>query len=168
MTAGPDGPARGWDVPDDEDGDVDVRRLAGQQPPPEGAWLWITAADPVRRGELTALVLSRADPRLSGGDVAVHVAPSAPHPRIPAGDRVRVRVLAAVAGTMVHVATFDHVPALEWPEVARGPVAFATGVLAELEQHGADLGTREQVPADAEPVAAGFPGVPARVAPAGG
>jgi hypothetical protein len=167
MTAGPDSPARGWDVPDDEDGDVDVRQLAGL-PPPEGAWLWVTAAEPVRRGELTALVLSRADPCLSGGDVAVHVAPSAGGPGVPAGDRVRVRVLAAVAGTMVHVATFDHAPALEWPEVARGPVAFAMAVLEELEQHGADLGTREQVLADAEPVTAGFPRVPPRVAPAGG
>jgi hypothetical protein len=164
MTAGPDGPARDWDVPDDEDGDVDVRQLAGRQPPPEGAWLWVTAAEPVRCGELTALVLSRADPRVSGGDVAVHVAPSAGGPGAPAGDRVRVRVLAAVAGTMVHVATFDHAPAQEWPEAARGPVAFAMGVLEELEQHGADLGTRVQVPADAEPVATGFP----RVAPAGG
>ena len=164
MTAAPDNPATGWDVPDDEDGDVDVRQLAGRQPPPEGAWLWVTAAESVRCGEFTALVLSRADPRLNGGDVAVHVTPSAGGPGVPAGDRVRVRVLAAVAGTMVHVATFDHAPAPEWPEAARGPVAFAMTVLEELEQHGADLGTRVQVPADAEPVAAGFP----RVAPAGG
>ena len=43
--ADPDG--AGWELPagDAPDEEVDVLYLAGQRPPEEGAWLWVTTAD---------------------------------------------------------------------------------------------------------------------------
>jgi hypothetical protein len=38
---------------------VDVLYLAGQRPPAEGAWLWVTTAEARRGGEFTALFLPR-------------------------------------------------------------------------------------------------------------
>jgi hypothetical protein len=89
--AGPDAP--GWDIPagDVPDEDVDVLSLAGQRPPPGGAWLWVTVADARRGGELTALFLPRSRPRACGGDVLLRIAPGAsqaeerPGPAAPPG-----------------------------------------------------------------------------------
>ncbi len=49
MTPTPDAADRdapGWEVPADDarDEEVDVLHLAGQRPPEEGAWLWVTTA----------------------------------------------------------------------------------------------------------------------------
>ncbi len=60
MTATPDAAdldAPGWEIPADDvaDEEVDVLCLAGQRPPGEGAWLWVTTAEARRGGEFTAL-----------------------------------------------------------------------------------------------------------------
>jgi CheY-like chemotaxis protein len=54
------GGTSGWVIPDDDvaDEDVDVRSLAGKQPPAEGAWLWVTTAESRQGGEFTALSLA--------------------------------------------------------------------------------------------------------------
>ena len=178
----------GWVIPDDDvaEEDVDVRSLAGKQPPGEGAWLWVTTAEGRRGGEFTALSLPRASPRACGGDVLLHVAPGgvgyhsgtpdeqkAGEPAGPAaagGLTAAVRVLAAVAGALVHVASWDHLSVGQWPEQVRGTVAFALDAVRELQEHGADIGVRGQVEVEAaaRSVTYGFPGLPARVNAAGG
>ena len=65
------------EIPADDaaDEEVDVLYLAGQRPPGEGAWLWVTTADARRGGEFTALFLPRIRARASGGDALLHIAP---------------------------------------------------------------------------------------------
>jgi hypothetical protein len=81
MTVTPEdsGAPAGYAIPDDDaaDEDVDVRYLAGQRPPAEGAWLWVTTAEARRGGEFTALFLPRTRPCANGGDVLLHIAPGA-------------------------------------------------------------------------------------------
>ena len=178
----------GWVVPDDDvaDEDVDVRSLAGKRPPAGGAWLWVTTAEGRRGGEFTALALPRVNPRACGGDVLLRVAPGggrslsgstdehkAPEPSGPAAAAeltAAVRVLAAVAGALVHVASWDHLSVDQWPEQVRGTVAFTLDAVRELQEHGADIGVRGQVEVEAaaQSVTYGFPGLPARVNAAGG
>ena len=90
--------------------------------------------------------------------------------RQPAELTAAVRVLAAVAGALVHVASWDHLSAGQWPEQVRGTVAFTLDAVRELQEHGADIGVRGQVEVDAaaQSVTYGFPGLPARVHAAGG
>jgi hypothetical protein len=176
----------GWVVPDDDvaDEDVDVRSLAGKQPPAEGAWLWVTTTEGRRGGEFTALTLPRNSPRACGGDVLLRITPSgvrdpggtpgepsAPHPPRPAGElTAAVQVRAVVAGSLVHVAAWDQLRVDQWPEQVRGTVAFTLDAMRELQEHGADLGARGQVEVEAaaRAVTYGFPGLPARVNAAGG
>jgi hypothetical protein len=70
----PDGAGREIPADDARDEEVDVLYLAGQRPPEEGAWLWVTTADARRGGEFTALFLPRTRPRASSGDVLLHIA----------------------------------------------------------------------------------------------
>ena len=169
-TAGP-----GYAVSDD-DGvpgeDVDVRPLAGQRPSAEGAWLWVTTAEGRRGGEFTALFLPRDNPRATGGDVLVHIAPGPG--RRPGEPAALVRVRAVVAGTLVQVAAWDQLGLDEWPETVRPTVAFAMGALKELQEHGADVGAHRHpsglvaVESAAGTAMAGFPSLPVRVNTAGG
>ena len=167
----------GFVIPDDDaaDEDVDVLCLAGQRPPAEGAWLWVTTAEGRRGGEFTALFLPRNRPCASGGDVLVHIAPGIS----PADEQwplpaVLVRVMAVAAGSLVRVAAWDHLTAEEWPEIVRPAVAFAMGALKELQEHGADVGayrrTSGQVKVESavKAAVAGFPALPASVRPAAG
>jgi hypothetical protein len=171
--AGPAAP--GFAIPDDDvpDEDVDVLCLAGQRPPAEGAWLWVTTAEGRRGGEFTALFLPRNAPCASGGDVLVRIAPGSsladeqwPLPAM------LVRVMAVVAGSVIHVAAWDHLTLEEWPEIIRPAVAFAMGALKELQEHGADVGAyrhpsgQVEVESAAGAAAAGFPALPASVRPA--
>jgi hypothetical protein len=176
----------GWVIPGDDvaDEDVDVRSLAGTQPPAGGAWLWVTAVEGRRAGEFTALALPRRNPRACGGDVLLHVAPGrpgylsgaaeeqeAPGPSglAGAGLTAAVRVRAVVAGSLVHVASWDHLDVGQWPEQVRGTVGFAMGALRELREHGASVGVRDvEVEPTARSVAYGLPALPARADPAGG
>ncbi len=169
------GETPGWVIPDDDvaDEDVDVRSLAGTQPPAAGAWLWVTAAEGRRGGEFTALALPRTNPRACGGDVLLHVGPggvwypgeqNAPDPPeiAAAGPTVAVRLRVVVAGSLVHVASWDHLGVSQWPEQVRGTVAFTLDALRELHEHGAGIGVRGQieVEAAAQAVRYGFPGLP--------
>jgi hypothetical protein len=172
MTVTPEGsgaPA-GYAVPDADaaDEDVDVLYLAGQRPPAEGAWLWVTTAEARRGGEFTALFLPRTRPSANGGDVLLHIAPGAT-PDTEPGPTARVQVAAVVAGSVIHVAGWDHLSLEEWPEVARPTVAFAIGALKELQEHGADVGAHRhpsgpvEVEAAAEAAVTGFPALPTSV-----
>jgi hypothetical protein len=143
--------------------ETDVLSLAGQPVPDGGAWLWVTAAEPRRGGELTALVLPRNQPKAFGGEVFVQVSPATG----PAGEAAaaRVQVWAGLARSLVRVAAWAEAGLDRWPEIARDPVLFAMGALAGLQDHGADVGVRTVIPVDeaAWPVPAGFPSLPASV-----
>ena len=165
-STGPETP--GWDIPADDvaDEDVDVLSLAGQRPPAGGTWLWVTIADARRGGEFTALFLPRTRPRANGGDVLLRIAPGTSQAQerwaVPA---MRVQVRAVVAGSLIPVADWDHLGLGLWPEAVRAAVAFAMGALKELQEHGADVGARDQVDVEtaAEQAPTGFPGLPAWV-----
>ncbi len=169
MTAVPSGSGGppGWEIPDEGVGteNVDVLALAGQPVPAGGAWLWVTAAEPRRGGEFTALFLPRQHPAVCGGNVLVHVSPAGE----PGETAARVAVWAVVAGSLVRVAAWDPAGPDLWPETARETVIFAMGALTELEQHGADVAARQQVDVivAAGAAAAGFPSLPAQVSPGG-
>jgi hypothetical protein len=73
-----------------------------------------------------------------------------------------------VAGSVIHVAAWDHIRLGEWPEIVRPTVAFAMGTLKELQEHGADVAGHHpsgqvEVESAAEAAAAGFPALPSRV-----
>lgn len=165
MTAVPSGSgvSPGWEIPDVGVGteNVDVLALAGQPVPAGGAWLWVTAAEPRRGGNFTALFLPRQHPAASGGDVLVHVSPADE----PGETAARVAVWAVVAGSLVRVAAWDPAGPDLWPETARGTVIFAMGALTELQEHGADVAVLQQVDvlAAAGSVPSGFPSLPTQV-----
>ena len=171
MTARPRkaGDPREWEIPDSDvaDEDTDVLALAGRQPPAGGAWLWVTTAEARRGGEFTALFLPRRRPAACGGDVLVRIAPPehAAGDTGPAATAARAEVWAVAAGSPARVASWDPVGLDAWPEIVRAPVVFALGVLRELQDHGADVGPRDEVvlvPA-AGWVPTPFPALPAQV-----
>jgi hypothetical protein len=155
-----------WVVPADRvgDEDVDVLSLAGLPVPAGGAWLWVTAAEARRGGELTALALPASRPVACGGDVLVQAAP-----RPGEEDGLTMRVWAVVAGSLVRVAAWDPACLACWPEVIRDPVVFAIGAMEELERHGADVGPRRQVGvlAAAASLPTAFPSLAVQGSPAG-
>jgi hypothetical protein len=167
MTAAPRnaGDPRGWAIPDSDvaDEDTNVLALAGQQPPAGGAWLWVTTAEARRGGEFTALFLPRRQPLACGGDVLVRIAPRehAAQTSAPA----EAEVWAVAAGALVRVAGWGAVSLDQWPEIVRSPVVFALGALRELQDHGADVGPRDEVDliAAAGSVPTPFPALPAQV-----
>lgn len=165
MTAVPSGSggSPGWEIPDEGVGteNADVLALAGQPVPAGGAWLWVTAAEPRRGGNFTALFLPRQHPVACGGDVLVHVSPVGE----PGETAARVAVWAVVAGSLVRVAAWDPAGPDLWPETARATVIFAMGALTELQEHGADVAARQQVDviAAAGSVPTGFPSLPTQV-----
>jgi len=167
MTAVPRkaGDPRGWAIPDSDvaDEDTNVLALAGQQPPAGGAWLWVTTAEARRGGEFTALFLPRRRPLACGGDVLVRIAPR--EHTAPAEAAAGAEVWAVAAGSLVRVAGWDAVSVDQWPEIVRIPVVFALGALRELQDHGADVGPRDEVDliAAAGSVPTPFPALPAQV-----
>jgi hypothetical protein len=169
MTAVPSGSAPVWEIPADDvaDEEVDVRLLAGHPAPDEGAWLWVTSADPAPGGELDGLILPANRPVACGGDVLAHVRPAGEQDGGTAA--VRVQVWAVAAGSLVRVAGWDQAGLEAWPELVRAPAVFAIGALRALEEHGADVSGREQVnvTAVAGAAPAGFPSLPTRVNAAG-
>jgi len=76
-----------------------------------------------------------------------------------------VQVWAVAAGSLVRVAGWDLDSLDLWPEIVRSPVVFALGALRELQDHGADAGSRDEVDliAAAGSVPTPFPALPARV-----
>jgi hypothetical protein len=171
MTTGPAGPADSGTGPlrpqahgqpgagDGPDhGDEDVLFLAGQRPPAEGAWLLVTGVEGAPGGKFTAQVLPGAGALAFGGDVVVRVAPDDPAAGQPP-PAARVQVYAVLGGQVVPVASWPAQDLDAWPEQIRPAVAFAMGVLTELEEHDADLGAHVQVDLTraAAQATAGFP-----------
>jgi hypothetical protein len=123
---------------------VDVLYLAGQRLPADGAWLLVTAVDGKPGGEFTAQVLPEAAPSAFGGDVVVRLSPDDPAVGQPP-PAARVQVYVVMGGRLIPVAAWPGHDLDGWPERIRPAVAFAMGVLTELEEHGADLGARDWV-----------------------
>ena len=143
----------------DRDGDVDVLYLAGQRPAPPGEWLLITAVDGIPGAEFTARVLPADGRRAHGGDVLVHLA-AEPGTLEPLS--VSVGTWAVIGGLLIPVSGWDRQDPEGWPEHIRSTVAFAMGMLTELEAHGADLAAYHEVDLDDAAVTAAA-GIPADV-----
>jgi hypothetical protein len=140
-SGGPAGPDDGIPgIPDalrlDRD-DLDVLSLAGLAPPPDGDWLLVTSLESQPGGGFTAQHLHRHELRAHGGDVLVRVAPDTGSPGQPA---VRAQVWAVMGGRLVLAGTWDRQSPDDWAEQVRSAVAFAMGMITELEESGADLG----------------------------
>lgn len=150
---GLDGPPAGSDQEE-----VDVLYLAGQRPPAGGAWLLVTAADGTPGGEFTSQVLLQAAASAFGGDVVMRLSADSPGSGQPP-PAVRAEVYTALAGRLIPVAVWPGQNLDEWPERIRPAVAFAMSVLAEMEEHDADLGAglRVDLCAAAAEATAGIP-----------
>jgi hypothetical protein len=149
----PDGFPAG-DVPSEE---VDVRYLAGQRLPADGAWLQVTTAKAEPQGAFTAVFVPLPGPHPCGGDVLLHLCPAAAGHEQAVPD-AQVRIVAVVAEALILVARWERLDLDLWPEQVRATAAFARGALGELRDHGADLGGLIQIaPQAASLVVAGFP-----------
>jgi hypothetical protein len=139
------GPGEAPGVGKGPDGDeVDVLYLAGQRPPAAGAWLLVTAADGAPGGQFTAQILAGAGASAFGGDVVVQLDPDDPATGQPP-PAARVQVHVVLGGRLIPVASWPGQDLDGWPEGIRTAVAFAMGVLTELEEHDADLGASIRV-----------------------
>jgi hypothetical protein len=147
-------------VPEDA---VDVLYLAGQRLPAAGVWLLAATAEARTGGEFTAVILPAARPQAHGGDVLIHLSPT-PGGAGQAAMTARVRVLAVASRSVVLAGSWDRLELEDWPEQIRSTAAFTLGVLGELGDHGAGLGTCERVDLEAAGLAvAGFPRLPVSV-----
>ena len=140
--------------------EVDVAALAGYQPPPEGIWLWVTEVDGEPGGAFTAERLPAGAARASGGDVVLRLA--AGPGRLPGLPAAHAQVYAVLAGTVVLVAEWGLDGFGDWPEVVRVTAAFTMGVLADLEERGADLRPHDSADLETAAVTAAA-GLPASV-----
>ena len=140
----------------DRDGEVDVLYLAGQRPAGPGEWLLITAVDGAPGAEFLARVLPADGRHAHGGDVLVRLADQTGRLEPPV---VGVSAWVVIGGLLIPVADWDRQDPDGWPERIRATVAFAMGMLTELEEHGADLGAGQRVDLDdaAVPATAGIP-----------
>jgi len=165
MPGDPAGPGRpvsevpGFPDDADRDGDVDVLYLAGQRPAAPGEWLLITAVDGTPGAEFTARILPAGGRCAHGGDVLVHLAAEPGHLE---PLTVRVGAWAVIGGHLIPVAEWDREEPEGWPEKIRATVAFAMGILTELEEHGADLAAGHRIDLDGAVVTA-TAGIPADV-----
>jgi len=154
VPGGPPGP------PDPED--VDVLFLAGQRPAEDGEWLLITEVDGLPGSAFSAWVLPPGGRHGRGGDVLVRLTPGTRTGDL-VPDTIDVSAWAVISRRLVPVAAWPRQDLDGWPERIRPTVAFAMGILTELEDHdGADLGARDRVDLDAA-VATATPGIPARL-----
>jgi hypothetical protein len=135
--AGPEPGARGAPGGPDEEDFLDVAALAGVVPADGGEWLLVIEADGQPAAGFQVLGLP-AD----AGDVLVRVLPEAGRGGDPV---VRAEVWAVIGGRMILAGTWAGQDPGGWPEQVRPAVAFTIGILAELEDHGADLGARHRV-----------------------
>jgi hypothetical protein len=113
------------------------------------------------------LFLPRRRPVACGGEVLVRIAPRerGTEDTGSATAVAGVQVCAVAAGSLVRVAGWDLDSLDLRPEIVRSPVVFALGALRELQDHGADVGPRDEVDlvAAAGSVTAPFPGLPVQV-----
>ena len=142
--------------------DVDVLFLAGQRPAEEAEWLLITEVDGLPGSVFSAWVLPAGDRHGRGGDVLVRLTPGARTGDLEP-ETIDVSAWAVISRRLVPVAAWDRQDLDGWPERIRQTVAFAMGILTELEEHdGADLGARDRVDLDTA-AATATPGIPARL-----
>jgi len=139
-----------------------VVALAGQRPAKSGEWLVITEADSLPGSQFVAWVLPADDREAHGGDVLVRLAPG-PRGSDLDPDTVDVSVWGVISGQLIPVAAWGRHNPDGWPEQIRPAVAFAMGMLAELEEHaGVWIGAYDGVNLD-DAVAAATPGIPFRL-----
>ena len=162
MTAVSDGTAAGQAAvpagPEPPEDDVVV--LAGDQLLPEGVWLLVTEVEAAPGGMFTGVRLPTEEPRASGGDVVLRLA--AGPGRLPGLPDGHVQVYAVMAGTLVLVGEWSIASAGDWSEVVRVTAAFTMGVLADLEERGADLRPHEALDLERAAATAAV-GLPAQV-----
>ena len=165
------GDPRGWAIPDGDVADEDVDVLAPGRAAAAGRRRLAVGhrcrGQAGRGGEFTALLLPRHRPVACGGDVLVRIAPRerGTEDSGPATVVAGAQVHAVAAGSLVCVAGWDLDSLDLWPEIVRSPVVFALGALRELQDHGADVGSRDEVDlvAAAGSVPKPFPGLPVQV-----
>jgi hypothetical protein len=142
------GEVAGFPPDADLEDEVDVLFLAGQRPAGPGEWLLITAVEGPPGADFLARILPAGGRHARGGDVLVHLAADPE-----TGDleplAVRVSAWAVLNGLLITVARWDALDPDGWPERVRATVAFALGMLTELEDHGADLGAYHRVDLEA-------------------
>ena len=142
--------------------DVDVLILAGQRPAEDAEWLLITEVDGPPGSVFSAWVLPADGRQARGGDVLVRLAPGTRTGDLES-ETIDVSAWAIISHRLVPVAAWDRQDLDGWPERIRQTVAFAMGILTELEEHGgADLGARDRVDLDTA-AATTTPGIPARL-----
>jgi len=140
------------DIPDDADGyeDINVLSLAGQIPSDDGEWLLVTSLDSQPGGGFLARHLWPGELHARGGDVLIRLLPD---PRRGGQPRIRADVLVVLGGYLILAGSWVRQDRRRWPEQIRPAVAFAMGMITELEENGADLGARHRVRLD-DPAAA--------------
>jgi hypothetical protein len=148
-------------IPDDADGydDISVLSLVGQIPSDDGEWLLVTSLDSQPGGGFLARHLWSGEETARGGDVLIRLLPDASGGGQP---QIRADVLVVLGGHLILAGSWERQDRRRWPEQVRPTVAFATGMITELEENGADLGARHRVRLD-DPAAA-VAGVPLGVA----
>jgi hypothetical protein len=140
--AGPGGGIPGVPVDADGEEDVDVLTLTGQVPSDDGEWLLVTAVDGLAGAEFLARHLRRDEQHAHGSDVLARLLPDAGSPEQPV---VRAEVWVVLGGHLILAAAWAGLDSGRWPEQIRPAVAFAMGMVTELEEHDADLGIRHRV-----------------------
>ncbi len=132
---------------DDADGeeDVNVLTLAGQIPSQGGEWLLITSLDGRPGAGFLARHLRRDELHAYGSDVLVRLLPDAGRPGLP---HICAQVWVVLGGRLILAGNWDRQDLGRWPEQIRPAVAFAMGMVTELEENGADLGARHRVRLD--------------------
>jgi hypothetical protein len=133
------------DIPVDADEDVNVLTLAGMIPSEDGEWLLITSLAAEPGGEFLARHLGRDELCAHGSDVLVRLVPEGGTPGRP---QIRAQVWVVLGGRLILAGSWERQDFDWWPEQIRAGVAFAMGMITELEEHGADLGARYQVRLD--------------------
>ena len=146
--AGPEPGPRGLPGDPDDEGFLDVAALAGAVPADGAEWLLVIELDGQPGAGFQVQLVPGDSGHAQGGDVLVRLLPDAGSGGEPA---VRAEVWAVVGGRMILAGTWSRQDPGGWPEQLRPSVAFAMGILAELEDHGADLGARHRVRLAASP-----------------
>jgi hypothetical protein len=155
MTASSPGPIAGQappasemrGIPDDADGDEDVSvlMLGRQTPSEDGEWLLVTSLDSQPGAGFLARHLRRDELHAYGGDVLVRLLPDAGRSGLP---QICAQVWVILGGRLILAGNWDRQDLGRWPEQIRPTVAFAMGMVTELEENSADLGARHRVRLD--------------------